>query len=257
MSLFDLSWRNLKRNFRLYSIYFISMLIGVIIHFTFSSLMFNEDILAALENKENYQMGVSVAFVVVFLFIIFFILYANSFFIKQRKKEFGMYLLYGMSERQIALMVFLETIFLSVMAIISGILVGGLLSKFFGMLLMNLMQYDDVISFAFPIKAVGSTTLLFVVLIVIISVQSFLNLRRVQLVELFQAKAKMEKPLKFSTWLALLSILMLGIAYFLISREGDSIFWKEHFMASMIVATFGIIGAWRKLAEGVMVLGCA
>jgi putative ABC transport system permease protein len=127
MSLLDLSWRNMKRSFRLYSIYFISMLIGVIIHFTFSSLMFNDDILAAIENKENFQIGVSVASVVVFLFIIFFILYANSFFMKQRKKEFGMYLLYGMSERQIALMVFLETLFLSAISLFSGILVGGLL----------------------------------------------------------------------------------------------------------------------------------
>ncbi|QPA31107.1 ABC transporter permease [Thermaerobacillus caldiproteolyticus] len=242
MSLLDLSWRNIKRSFRLYSIYFISMLIGVIIHFTFSSLMFNDDILAAIENKENFQIGVSVVSVVVFLFIIFFILYANSFFMKQRKKEFGMYLLYGMSERQIALMVFLETLFLSAISLVSGILAGGLLSKFFGMLLMNLMQYDDVISFAFPIEAVGLTILLFVLLIGIISVQSYLSVRRVQLVELFHAKAKMEKPLKFSTWLALLSILLLGIAYFLISREGDSVYWKEYTMASAIALTVGIIG---------------
>lgn len=242
MSLLDLSWRNMKRSFRLYSIYFISMLIGVIIHFTFSGLMFNDDILEALENKQNFRIGVSVASVVIFLFIIFFILYANSFFMKQRKKEFGMYLLYGMSERQIALMVFLETLFLSAISLVCGILVGGLLSKFFGMLLMNLMQYDDVITFAFPIEAVGTTILLFAVLICIISVQSYMSVRRVQLVELFHAKAKMDKPQKFTSWLALCSILLLGIAYFLISREGSSVFWKEYYMESFIAATVGIIG---------------
>ncbi len=242
MSLLDLSWRNLKRSFRLYSIYFISMLIGVIIHFTFSSLMFNDDILAAIEKKRNFQIGVSIASVVVFLFIICFILYANSFFLKQRKKEFGMYLLYGMSERQVALMVFLETLFLSAISIVSGMFVGGLLSKFSGMLLMNLMQYDEVISFAFPIEAVGSTMLLFVFLIGIISVQSYLSVRRVQLVELFHAKAKMDKPLKFSAWLALLSILLLGTAFFLISQKGDSVFWKDYTMASMIAVTVGMIG---------------
>ncbi|CAN7742980.1 ABC transporter permease [Paenibacillus sp. LjRoot153] len=242
MSLLDLSWRNLKRSFRLYAIYFISMLIGVIIHFTFTALMFNSDILAAIEQKRNFQLGLSIASVVIFLFIIFFILYANSFFMKQRKKEFGMYLLYGMSERQITFMVFLETCFLSSISVVSGILIGGLLSKFFGMLLMNLMQYDDVISFAFPIQAVGSTILLFVLLIGIISVQCYLSVRRVQLVELFHAVAKRDKPLTFSTWLALLSILLLGAAYFLISQEGDSVFWKDYLMASMITVTVGIIG---------------
>lgn len=157
MKLLDLSWRNVRRNFRIYSIYLISMIIGVVIQFTFSSLIFNEDVLAALENEENFQVGLIAASIVVFLFIIFFILYANTFFMNQRKKEFGMYLLYGMSERQIALMVFVETFILSSISLVIGILTGGLLSKFSGMLLMNLMQYDEVISFTFPLEAIGAT----------------------------------------------------------------------------------------------------
>ncbi|MBP3963186.1 ABC transporter permease [Paenibacillus lignilyticus] len=241
MSLLDLSWRNMKRSFRLYSIYFISMLIGVIIYFTFSSLMFNKDILAAIENKENFQLGVSIASAVVFLFIIFFILYANSFFMKQRKKEFGMYLLYGMSERHIVWMVFLETVILSAISIVSGILVGGLLSKFFGMLLMNLMQYDDVISFAFPPEAIRSTILLFAVIILIICAQSYMTVRRVQLVELFRAKAVKDKPHRFSAWLAIASVLLLGIAFYLISRDGSSVVWQDYIMVSMIAVTVGII----------------
>ena len=88
MKLLDLSWRNVRRNFRIYSIYLISMIIGVVIQYTFSSLIFNEDVLAALENEENFQVGLIAASIVVFLFIIFFILYANTFFMNQRKKEF-------------------------------------------------------------------------------------------------------------------------------------------------------------------------
>ncbi|CAM3187619.1 ABC transporter permease [Filibacter tadaridae] len=242
MSLLDLSWRNVQRNFRLYSIYLFSMITGVIIHFTFSSLMYNKDILNALENKENFQLGVIIASVVVFLFIIFFILYANSFFMKQRKKEFGMYLLFGMSERQIATMVFIETLFLGAISLVSGILIGGLLSKFFGMLLMNLMQYDNVISFAFPIQAIGSTILLFILLIVIISIQSYLNVRRVQLIELFHAKEKMEKPIPSSRILALFAIFLLGMAFLLISRGRASVVWQDYANVSMIAVTIGIIG---------------
>ena len=241
MSLWNLSWRNVQRNFRLYSIYLFSMITGVIIHFTFSSLMFNTDILAALENKENFQQGVTVASVVVFLFIIFFILYANSFFMKQRKKEFGMYLLFGMSERQIALMVFFETLLLSIISLITGILIGGLLSKFSGMLLMNLMQYDNVISISFPAEAIGSTILLFIVLILIISIQSYWSIGRVQLVELFHAKEKMEHPIKFSPVLALVSIFLLALAFFLISRERGSDYWQEYSTESLMAVTVGII----------------
>lgn len=242
MTLSDLSWRNVQRNFRLYSIYLFSMITGVIIHFTFSALMYNEDILAALENKENFQWGVNIASIVIFLFIIFFILYANSFFMKQRKKEFGMYLLFGMSERQVATMVFIETLFLGAISLVSGILIGGLLSKFFGMLLMNLMQYDNVISFAFPIQAIVSTILLFVLLILIISIQSYLNVRRVQLIELFHAKEKMERPIVFSKFWALFAIFLLGVAFYLISRGRASVVWQDYSNISMVAVTIGIIG---------------
>lgn len=241
MSLVDLSWRNMKRNFRLYTIYFISMLVGVVIYFTFSGLMFNEDVVAAIQNKENYKMVIFIASIIVFMFIVFFIMYANSFFMKQRKKEFGMYLLYGMKERQVATMVFFETLFLSAIAVSSGILIGGLLSKFFGRVLMNLMHYTEDISFAFPLEAVLSTISLFALLIGIITIQSYVNVHRVQLVELFHAKEKMDKPLTFSFWLALSSILLIGASYYTITLAGDTDLWKDYFKETLAATTVALI----------------
>ncbi|WP_436374858.1 FtsX-like permease family protein [Cytobacillus sp. BC1816] len=240
MNLLDLSWRNMKRNFRLYTIYFISMFVGVVIYFTFSGLMFNKDVVAAIQNKENYKMVISLASVIVFLFIVFFILYANSFFMKQRKKEFGMYLLYGMKERQVAAMVFFETLFLSAISVFSGILIGGLLSKFFGAVLMNLMRYNEDISFAFPLEAIVSTVLLFALLIIIITIQSYFNVRRVQLVELFHANEKMDKPFTFSFGLALLSIILIAGSYYMITI-GDTDIWKDHFKETLAAVTVALI----------------
>lgn len=241
MNIIDLSWRNMKRNFRLYTIYFISMLIGVIIYFTFSGLMFNEDVVRAIQNKENYKMVILIASIIVFLFIVFFILYANSFFMKQRKKEFGMFLLYGMKERQVATMVFFETLFLATISVSSGILIGGLLSKFFGALLMNLMHYKEDISFAFPIEAIVSTILLFALLIVIITIQSYINIRRVQLVELFHAREKMDKPLKFSMPMALMSIILIALSFYTITLSGVNNIWKDYFTETLIATTVALI----------------
>lgn len=241
MNLVDLSWRNMKRNFRLYTIYFISMLVGVVIYFTFSSLMFNKDVVEAIQNKENYKTVIFMASIIVFLFIVFFILYANSFFMKQRKKEFGMYLLYGMKERQIATMVFFETLFLSTISVTSGILIGGLLSKFFGAVLMNLMHYKENISFAFPLEAIISTILLFSLLIGIITIQSYFAVLRVQLVELFHAKEKMDKPLRFSMPLAILSILLIATSYYTITLAGNTDIWKNHFNETLIATSVTLI----------------
>lgn len=242
MTLLELTLRNVKRNFRLYTIYLISMVIGVVIHFTFSSLMFNQDILDMLENRTNFKNGVMIASTVVFLFIIFFILYANSFFMRQRKKEFGLYLLLGLTERQITRMVFYETLFISAVSVSAGVMLGGLLSKLFGMVLMNLMQYDHVISLSFPLPAVGLTILLFLLLTVIISLQSHLAIRRVQLVELFHAKEKMERPIKPSGLLALLAVALLTGSGIIISRGIQSVVWQEHTLAAMLSVTVGVIG---------------
>ncbi|MBB3114586.1 putative ABC transport system permease protein [Paenibacillus phyllosphaerae] len=242
MSLLDLTLRNVQRNFRLYTIYLLSMILGAIIHFTFSSLMFNEDILQALENRDNFKLGVAVASVVIFLFIIFFILYANSFFMRQRKKEFGMYLLFGMSERQITRMVFYETLIIGAISVVAGTLLGGLLSKLFGMLLMKLMQYDQVISLSFPLEAIGTTVAVFLLLAVIISAQSYIVVHRVRLIELFRAKEKMEKPIGSSTLLAMAAIILLGAAFAVIAAGTNSFLWEDYTLISMLIVTVGIIG---------------
>ena len=242
MNLLTLTLRNVQRDFRLYTIYLVAMITGVIIHFTFLSLSYNQDILEMLKNKESFQMGVSIASVVIFLFIIFFILYANSFFMKQRKKEFGLYLLLGMKESQVTLMVFFESLLIGAVSLVVGILLGGLLSKFFGMLLMNLMQYDNVITLNFPIQAIVLTIVLFLGLTVLTSVQSFFLIRRVQLVELFHAKEKMDKPIPSSFTLAAISVVLLGAAIFLITRGRGSNVWQDHTTFAMITVTIGIIG---------------
>ncbi|WP_438444447.1 ABC transporter permease [Gorillibacterium sp. sgz5001074] len=241
MSLLDLTLRNVRRNFRLYTIYLFSMITGVVIYFTFLSLMFNRDVLDALRNRQNFEAGVATATTVIILFIVVFVLYANSFFMRQRKKELGMYLLYGMTEGQITRMVFYETLAIGVFSLVTGILLGGLLSKLFGRLLMNLMRYHQVISLSFPLQAVGATVVIFLLLACVISIQTHVMIRRVQLVELFHAKEKTEKPVKPSRWLALLSVTLLGAAYALLAAGRESAAWREHMGASLIVCTVGII----------------
>ncbi|TCM96995.1 putative ABC transport system permease protein [Paenibacillus sp. BK033] len=242
MSLFDLTIRNVKRNFRLYSIYLMSMIIGVIIQYTFSSLMYNKDIIDALQNRELFQTGVAIASVVIFLFIIFFILYANSFFMRQRKKEFGMYLLYGLNERQLVRMIFYETLVMGAISLVVGILLGGLLSKLFGMLLMNLMQYDQVISLSFPIGAMATAAGVILLIALIVSVQSYILVNRVQLTELFHAKQKAEKPVRVSPVMAVLAVLLIGLALFLICSGQYSAVWQDYGVFSLIATAIGIVG---------------
>jgi putative ABC transport system permease protein len=245
MSLLQLTLRGARRSFKLYSIYLFAMIAGVVIHFTFSSLMYNDDILDALRNSDMFRQGVTIASVAISLFIVLFILYANSFFMKQRKKELGMYLLLGMNERQVTLMLLYETVALGAISLFSGMLLGGLLSKWFGMLLMKLMEYDQAVSLSFNPAAIGTTALVFVAIILIIGVQNLIMVRRVQLVELFRARATSEKPIAVSPVLALLAALLLAQACVLILLGRESFLWREYGTASLIAVSVGIIlGTW-------------
>ncbi len=241
MSLLALTKRNFQRNFQLYGIYLVSMILGVVIYFTFSALTYNEDILNSVDGKEYFQLGIQLGSAVMFIFIVFFILYANTFFMKQRTKEFGMYLLFGMNERQIAFMVFYETVFIVAVSLVIGLVTGGILSKFFGTILMNLMHYEGTVSVSFPIESILSTTVLFLLLAVMITLQSYWMVKRVQLVDLFHAKEKLEKPIRPSVWVALLSILLLATSLYMISLGTEADIWRDHTKVSMISVVVGMI----------------
>ena len=241
MSLFGLTLKNVRRNFGLYTIYAVSMVIGMMIFFFFASVMYNGDILDALENRQNFQTGFAIASFVIVLFIVLFILYANSFFIRQRKKELGLYMLYGMNERHILLMLMYETLMIGVVSLAVGGLLGGLLSKIFGSLLMNLMQYDQVISLSYPVQAILATAAVFVIVTAAACVQSYLLLTRVQLIDLFRAREKTEKPISSSPPLAILAVVLLGSAIAIIGGGKQTVFWTDYAAASMIYCTIGII----------------
>lgn len=241
MTLFELTSRNVKRNFRLYTIYLVSMIVSVMIYFTFVALTYNETLMSAMEYQNNFTLSMSIASTCTLLFIFMFVMYANGFFTRHRKKEFGTYLILGMKERQLSTMIFYENLIISAISIIVGVLMGGLLSKFFAMIVLKLMVYHEDISISFPPMAILQTAIVFLILSLVVSLQAFYIIRRVKLRELFYAAQKAEKPIKVSFLLSALSVLLLGTAYFLISRGWESTIWKEHTPFALITTAVGII----------------
>ncbi|QHT62169.1 FtsX-like permease family protein [Paenibacillus lycopersici] len=241
MSLLELSLKNVRRNFGLYTIYGVSMVIGMMIFFSFASVMYNPDILNALENVQNFRTGFLIGSAVIVLFIVMFILYANSFFIRQRKKELGMYMLYGMNEKHLLLMLLYESAGLGIAAFVLGSLLGGLLSKIFGALLMNLMRYDQVVSLDFPLRAFAATLVVLVVLLAAVAMQSYMLIARVQLIDLFRAKERTEKPIRISSLTALIAAGLLGSSLAVIGSGKQSVFWTDHAGVSLMYCAVGLI----------------
>ena len=186
------------------------MVVCIVIFYTFNSLIYIPEIQSSVQHLDQTMSQTSF---ILIGFIVVFIGYSNAFFTKKRKKEVGLYSLLGVRKKTIAGMLFFENIILGALTLILGLVLGIILSKLSTMLLLKLLGVPIEISFSIPMEAIGTTTLVFTMITLVTSVQSYLLIYRFQLIELFQAEKKGEKVPKASFISASLSIILLTGSY--------------------------------------------
>ncbi|WP_081144019.1 FtsX-like permease family protein [Bacillus cereus] len=212
MTLFSLAKKNIKGNLNNYLLYIFSMVISVVICYTFNSLLYTPEIKKAVNNMEGTMSQTSF---VLIGFVAVFIGYSNAFFTKKRKKEVGLYSLLGVRKKIIARMLFFENVIIGATTLICGLVLGILLSRLFIMLLLKLVGAPVDVSFSIPMEAIMTTTITFTVITIFTSLQSYLLIYRFKLIELFQADKKGEKVPKASIVSAVVSIILLVSSYWL------------------------------------------
>lgn len=212
VTLFSLAKKNIKGNLSNYLLYFFSMVMSVVICYTFNSLLYIKEIKVAVNGMESTMSQTSF---VLIGFITVFIAYSNAFFTKKRKKEVGLYSLLGVRKKVIASMLFFENIIIGAITLICGLLIGIILSRLFIMLLLKLVGAPVDVEFTIPIEAIMITTIVFTVITFFTSLQSYLLIYRFKLIELFQAEKKGEKVPKESLFAAGVSIFLLVSSYLL------------------------------------------
>ncbi|WP_238883846.1 FtsX-like permease family protein [Clostridium sp. YIM B02551] len=218
MGLFDIAFKNIKRNFYNYFLYFVSMIFSIMIYFTFTSIQYNTKVQEAVGSSVNFSAVFKAAAIVVAVFVSIFIWYSNSFFIRKRKKEVALYSLLGIRKKEIGRMLFYENIVMGILALVAGILVGGLLSKLFIMLLIKLMGFSASISFMIPIKAVINTAIIFSILFLLTSINGYRLIYKFKLIELFKAENEGEREPKASLIRSVLAILFIAAGYLLYTK---------------------------------------
>jgi len=214
VTLFSMAFRNLKRNFNNYFIYFVSMVFSIMIYHVFTSIQYNEQVLNLQELKSSIYAAFKTSSIVIALFAGIFIWYSNAFFIKRRKKEIALYSLMGVMKKEIGRMLFYENLLMGILALVTGILLGSLLSKLFIMLLLQLMGYSINVKFAILLQPIINTAVMFSILFLITSVHGYTIIYRFKLIDLFKAENKGETAPKASWIAALLSILLVGGGYY-------------------------------------------
>lgn len=190
MSFIEIVWKNFKSNIRKYLSYYLCCSFSIIVLFMFLSVYYNKNLQDEIANKNTFViMEFSIAVLV--LFILFFTVYALSGFLKQRSKEFGLYLVLGMRLKQMAKLIILEMIILVVVSVITGWLVGTLFSWAFFQTVINVLGIGKV-GFYVDFRSYLYTAALFAVIMPFEAFFAFLFLKRLEIIDVIKHQRKVE-----------------------------------------------------------------
>lgn len=251
--LFKLSLRNIMRSIKDYAIYFFTLILGVVIFYIFNAIG-TQSSMMQLNNstKEVAKLMVDIlSGVSVFIAGIlgFLIIYASRFLIKRRNKEFAIYLTLGMSKRKISLLLFFETLFIGILSLAFGLVIGVMLSQLMSVLVVKLFEADmSKFQFVFSSEACLKTMLYFGIIYCLVILFNTFMINKLKIIDLVQLSRKSEKvrlknPI-ICTLVFLLSATALGFAYYQVTINylkmfsNVSIFWQSVIIG--VVSTFFI-----------------
>ncbi|WP_127536053.1 FtsX-like permease family protein [Paenibacillus illinoisensis] len=209
---------NVVRNKRIYLAHFLSSTFSVMIFFTYALLLFHPDLKDGLRgSSETVTMlanqGFMIAEIIIFIFSFLFLLYSVGSFLKTRKKEFGIFLIIGMTRKQMNRLLFMENMCIGIAAIAAGVGLGMIFGKLILLICGSLLAVENSLRFYFPLKAIVLTAVAFLILFAVIALSSSLLIRKGTLIDLVKSEEKPKPEPKASRLLAFLSVLLIGGGY--------------------------------------------
>ncbi|MDW8767122.1 FtsX-like permease family protein [Streptococcus suis] len=207
-----LALTNLKKNRRLYFPYAVMTILSTAIAYIFSSLAFHPD-LGQVKGANGVIQVLGFGMIVVMLAVAIMVFYANSFVMKQRSKEFGVYSILGLEKKHLFLMTFLENLVFSVGTIIAGLLLGLALDKLFYALLLKAMQMPVVLASTFQLKSLVTVLIYLFGIFTLVSLFNIGKLGLTDSLKLVQGKKRGDKKSGLLWLQTLLALILLGTGY--------------------------------------------
>ena len=255
--LFKLSFRNMKKSFKDYAIYFLTLVLGVAIFYMFNSIDSQQAMIEVSQStREMIQLLIQMlGMVSVFIAIVlgFLIVYANNFLINRRKREFGIYMSLGMGRRQISGIILLETILIGIISLAVGLFIGIFASQFMSILVAKLFEADmSEFTFVFSKDACIKTCIYFAVMYIAVIIFNTLTISRYKLINLLTAvkkneKVKLKNPI-ISILIFIVSSVLLGYAYYLVTAGAYELRTGEELLKPIIMGVVGTVGVFWSLS---------
>ena len=241
---------NVKKSFKDYSIYFLTIAFAVCIFYSFNSIEAQKAILDMNKSQAEYMIVVTTLISYVSVFVSFIlgglILYANNFLIKKRKKELGIYMTLGMSKSKISKILLGETLVVGILSLVAGLLLGAMLSQGLSLFTAKLFEVDMTeFKFIISFGAIGKTILYFAIIFGVLMIFNTTIVSRYKLIDMLNAgrkneEIKIKNPI-VSSVVFIISIIILVVAYYLVSKVGLDM-EDTKFKTSIVFGILGTVG---------------
>lgn len=222
-----LAWGNVRRAGRDYIVYLLTLTLGVTVFYAFNTISMQVDIAGIDEEGLAQVMGSMLGYLTYFLagVMAFLMVYANNFIMKRRKKEFGLYQVLGMGRGRVATIMALETVIVSVVAFVAGIVLGVGLSQLMTFFTASLFKTQIAnFHFFFSVHAFNLTLACMLVMFVLTLLLNLRAVRRTKLIELMGAERRNESIKTRNPWIAIaifaVGVVLVGVAYYRLLRDG-------------------------------------
>ena len=235
-----LALQGIRKNKRLYTPYILTCT-GMVMMYYIVYFLTVSDVVQEMPGGGPMITMLSLGSGVLAFFAALFLFYTNSFLIRQRKKEFGLYNILGMDKRNIARVLFWEAVIIAIISLLAGLAAGIGLSKLFELVLINMMSGEASFHFQISVDAITNTAVVFGIIFALL----FLNgLRQVSLsnpAALLRSENAGDKPPKANWFLGLVGVAVLACAYYIsvsIEEPLSAMLWFFVAVVMVIAATY-------------------
>ena len=228
---------NLIKNRKLYYPFALSVILAVTISYLFYSLAFNPKIVD-LRGASAIQFTLQLGLVVVTLASAIIVLYANSFVMKNRSKELGVYGMLGLEKRHLIGMTFKELLIFGLVTVTAGIGIGALFDNLIFALLLKLAKMKVELVATFQWSVVLSILLVFGFIFLVIVFLNAIRIIRMDALQLSREKAKGEKKGRFLVLQTLVGLITLGGGYYLAQSVKDPVSAVLTFFIAVMLVIF-------------------
>ena len=255
--LFKLSVKNMKKSFKDYAIYFLTLVLGVAIFYMFNSLDSQQAMLdVSASTRDMIKLMISMlSYISVFVAIVLglLIVYANNFLINRRKREFGIYMTLGMGKRQISKIILFETILVGILSLGAGIIIGVFASQFMSILVGKLFEADMTkFEFVFSKDACIKTCIYFAVMYIAVMIFNTITISKYKLINLLTANKKNEavkiKNPIISIMIFLLGAGILGYCYWKVTGGIDTLSTADKILPIILMGIIGTVAVFLSLS---------